>query len=142
MAEPRSEMAGSASQDRASVAVGDNSRHGRVLVGKPVGRIRDVINLLLRVGLRAARNMNRPISFINHRLNFIAHGKRPRNIGKVPGLRGLSAGAKSGEERKQYCQNEYPGGNSHGTSRATRLRPRETQLRSFLRFAVNCRELV
>jgi hypothetical protein len=69
-----------------------------VLVGKPIRRIYEIIDLILGVRLAAARDVLRAGSFIYHGLNLVANGKRPRNIREMPWLRGLSADPQSGNE--------------------------------------------
>jgi hypothetical protein len=71
-----------------------------MLVGKPVRRIYEVVDLILGVRLAAARDVLRADSFIYHRLNLVPYGKRPGNIREMPWLRGLSADPQSGNERE------------------------------------------
>ena len=71
-----------------------------MLVGKPVRRIYEIVDLILRVRLAAARDVLRADSFIYNGLNLVANGKRPRNIREMPWLRGLSANPQSGNERE------------------------------------------
>src|SRR5579863_5567958 len=114
-------MTRSATERRSSVSVRHDVRHRRVLVGKPIGRISDVVNLLLGVCLRAARDMYRSGAFIEHRLNLIAYGEGPGNVREMPFRRSLgrsSNAANRGEKREDQRANENRRGNLQAPARA------------------------
>ena len=91
MAESRPEVTGSASEHLPSGPVLNHFRHRGMLVRKPVRRICEIVNLVLRVRLGAVRNMDQSTSNINHGLDLIPHRERPGYIGEFPLLRRLSS---------------------------------------------------
>ena len=136
MAESGSQVAGSASEHTSIGPARDHPRHRRVLIGKPVRRILDVVNLILSVDFGAARDMNRPAPVIQNGLNFIPYRKRPRNIREMPWLRGLSCDPQKGDKCKRQGANKNPGESPRGSSRDARTQPVEMPMP--LPFRVMC----
>src|SRR5690349_14713096 len=99
-------MARSAAEYAALGPVSDHFRHRGVLVGKPVRRILEIVNLVLGVGLITPRHVERAVSFIQYGLDFIAYRKRPWNIGKLPFLGGLSSTGDDWKECKHQAANK------------------------------------
>jgi hypothetical protein len=77
--------------------------------------------------------MLRTGSIVDGGLNFIPYGKRPRNIRKVPLLRGLSADAQNGNQGERQGANKKPGESPRKFSRDARSQPGELTLRSLFR---------
>src|SRR5580704_9715680 len=115
MTESRCKMAGSASEHPAFRPVGNHFRHRRMLVGKPVRWVRNIVNLILGVGFAAARDMLRAASVIDHGWNFVPYGKGPRDVRKLPLLSRLRPDPQNGKEREHQGANKNPGGNRNGS---------------------------
>jgi hypothetical protein len=88
------QMTGAASAHGGAFAMGDDLRHRRMQVGIPIGRIEQIVDLLARIGLVAARHGVRLVVGRQRRLHLVGHRERP--IGPLSGI---------GRDRR-YCDEQ------------------------------------
>jgi hypothetical protein len=71
------QMAGGTGAHGGAFAMGDDLRHRRMQVGITIGRIEQIVDLLARIGLVAARHGVGLLVGRQRRLHFVGHGEGP-----------------------------------------------------------------
>ena len=91
------QMAGAAGECRG--AMGDDRRHRRMHVGEPVRRVRQIVDLFRRIGLRASReSFWLVVLFRRRRLNRIGNRECP-----IWPIRAASKNGRQTNEQSQKC---------------------------------------